>query len=1113
MTPCPQCGRENRADARFCDACGASLAPTPPPREERKVVTVLFADLVGFTATAEQLDPEDVRALQDPYWRHVRAEIERHGGTVEKFIGDAVVALFGAPIAHEDDPERAVRAALAIRDWAREQEELQVRVGIITGEALVRLGAQPLAGEGMASGDVVNTASRLQAAAPPNGILVDERSYRATRQVIEYDEAARVEAKGKATPLGVWEALQARSRFGVDLVEHGRTPLIGRERELNILKEASARAREERAPQLVTLVGVPGIGKSRLVFELMRTIGDDPRGIVTWRQGRSLPYGDGVSFWALAEIVKAHAGILETDAEAEARAKLVRAVQALIDDSSEAEWVERHLRTLAGVGGDAEVPSDRSEAFASWRRFLEALADWRPAVLVFEDLHWADEGLLDFVDSAAEWVRGVPLLIVATARPELLERRPNWSGGKANATTLSLAPLSEAETARLVRELVGGDELGRETERALVDGAAGNALYAEQYALMWQEADDAEKLSPPETVHAVIAARLDALSASEKSVLQNAAVIGKVFWSGAVVAVDGVGDDEVFACLHALERKEFVQRARRSSVEGASEYAFRHVLVRDVAYSQIPRAVRAEKHERTAAWIESLGRVEDHAEALAHHYVTAIELGREADRGGEARAARAGAASARAGQRGLMVNAFASAARYFEQALALCPETDPSRPELLFGRARALFEIGADERAGALEAAVEALNAAGDVGRAAEAEVLLAEVWWLRGQREHVDRHLEQALALTAHQPASEPKARVLAATARYRMLAGEHEPAIALADAALELTRALELPTLEAEALITRGSARYFAKDDEGVADVERGLEIALHHNAIRTAARGYRNLGDITEDVRRVGELLAAEMELCRRLGDEQRTRFTRASLIQNHLDAGRWDEALDLANAFIAECESGNPHYAESWTRHARASIRLGRGQTTGALDDVTKAVAAARDARDPQNWFGTLGAAAGVYAEVGRMIEAQELTDELLAAGPAAATNSFDLILIAHHLEVAERLLKMFGRVSPQRRWDTAAVAYLDHRISEAAQILEETGEVNAAAHVRLRGTDALLAQGTPITTATADLERALSFYRSVGATRYIREAEALLATAQAESEAPTAQPRA
>ncbi|MFL5969228.1 MAG: AAA family ATPase, partial [Gaiellaceae bacterium] len=364
---------------------------------------MLFADLVDFTATGERLDPEDVRAVQEPYWRNVRAEIERHGGLVEKFIGDAVVALFGAPVTHEDDAERAVRAALAIRDWAREQEAVQVRLAITTGEALVRLGARPLAGEGVASGDVVNTASRLQAAAPANAVLVDEPTRRGTRDAIEYAEREPVSAKGKAEPIPVWEALEARSRFGVDLFQHARTPLVGRQRELDVLKDALTRVREGRSPQLVTLVGVPGIGKSRLVYELMQVIANDPSGLVTWRQGRSLPYGDGVSFWALAEIVKAQAGILETDTTTEAEGRLATAVQNVVDDRAAAEWVERHLRPLAGLGADKVIPADRGEAFAAWRRFFEALAESRPTVLVFEDLHWGDEALLDCVDSLVEW--------------------------------------------------------------------------------------------------------------------------------------------------------------------------------------------------------------------------------------------------------------------------------------------------------------------------------------------------------------------------------------------------------------------------------------------------------------------------------------------------------------------------------------------------------------------------------------------------------------------------------------------------------------------------------------------------------------------------------------
>ena len=401
MSLCPACGHEDRAGAKFCPECGAALgATTAVAREERKVVTVLFADLVGFTSRSEQLDPEDVRALLSPYYARLRSELESFGGTVEKFIGDAVMALFGAPIAHEDDPERAVRAALAIRDWVVEQAgDLQLRIAVNTGEALIALGAHPGQGEGMASGDVVNTTARLQTAAPVNGILVGETTYRATAEVITYRAAEPVSAKGKALPVPAWEALEARSRFGVDLARVSRAPLAGRQREVNVLSDALERVRSDRSTQLVTLAGVPGMGKSRLVAELFRVADEDSGELIAWRQGRSLPYGDGVTFWALAEMVKAQAGILETDTPDQAEAKLRAAVSGLLADPTDARWVEGHLRPLAGLSSGAEGGGDRrEEAFAAWRRFFEALAERGPLVLVFEDLHWADDNLLDFIE-------------------------------------------------------------------------------------------------------------------------------------------------------------------------------------------------------------------------------------------------------------------------------------------------------------------------------------------------------------------------------------------------------------------------------------------------------------------------------------------------------------------------------------------------------------------------------------------------------------------------------------------------------------------------------------------------------------------------------------------
>ena len=683
---CPSCGQENPDGFRLCGMCGVPLAAVREVREERKVVTVLFCDLVGSTARAEGLDPEDVRSLLSRYHSQVRVELERHGGTVEKFIGDAVMALFGAPVAHEDDPERAVRAALAIRDFAR-AEGTELRVGITTGEALVALGARPSEGEGMASGDVVNTAARLQTAAPVNGILVGAATYRATRHVITYQEHPAVEAKGKAAPVPVWEAVEATSRFGVDVTHHAHSQLVGRERELSVLVDALDRARHERVPQLVTLVGVPGMGKSRLMYELSRIADDDPE-LITWRQGRCLAYGDGVAFWALAEVVKAQAGILERDTETEAAEKLRAAVVDALPDANDARWVESHLRPLVGLETEAGLGGDRrGEAFAAWRRFLEALAEQRALVLVLEDLHWADEGLLDFVDELVDWLSGVRLLVVCSARPELLERRPGWGGGKLNASTVGLSPLTKDQTAVLISDVLERSLLPAEIQQALLERSEGNPLYAEQFAQLYLERGSAEDLPLPETLQGIVAARLDGLSADAKALLQDAAVIGKVFWTGALRR-DERGATEL---LHSLERKGFLTRQRRSSVGSEGEWAFAHMLLRDVVYGQIPRGDRAQKHRQTAEWIQSLGRSEDYAELLAHHWSSALQLARAAGQDTSELAEPTRRALRAAGDRAYAVNAYPAAATYYGEALALWPQEDAERPQLLYRYADALY--------------------------------------------------------------------------------------------------------------------------------------------------------------------------------------------------------------------------------------------------------------------------------------------------------------------------------------------------------------------------------------------------------------------------------------
>ena len=691
------------------------------------MVTVLFADLVGFTTRSERMDVEDVRGTLAPYHALLREQLEHYGGTVEKFIGDAVMALFGAPVAHEDDPERAVRAALSIRaaigrlNDAEPRLDLHVRVGVNTGEALVVLGADTARGEGMASGDVVNTAARLQSAAPVDGILVGESTYRATDRSITYRSAEPIAAKGKAQPVPVWEAVEARARLGVDVVQRPTTPLVGRGEELGLLGDALRRCQSGRVVQLVTLVGVPGIGKSRLVRELFEAVERGPDH-VTWRQGRSLPYGDGVTYWALGEMVKAQAGILESDTPEQAEKKLGHAVEQVAGDVSDARWLERYLRPLVGLA--EEGTAGAQEGYAAWRRFLEAVASEGPLVLVFEDLHWADDGMLDFVDHLVERASGVPLLVLATARPELLQRRAGWGGGKANALTISLPPLSNDDTAGLVDALLDQPQLEAQTREALLARVGGNPLYAEQYARVLLERGDVIDL--PEAIQGIIAARLDSLSEDEKRLLQAAAVVGEVFWLGAVEAVDGVTRWHAEELLYALERKEFVQRLRRPpSVATETEYAFSHVLIRDVAYGQIPRAARSHKHQRAAAWIEALGRPEDQAEMLAYHYLQALELAEAAGTDAAVLGDSARRALRDAGDRAAALYAGDAAERFYDAALRLWPSDDPERPQLLFRRAAPVPTWTGDP--GRLVEARDALLTAGDNTTAAEAECLLSE--------------------------------------------------------------------------------------------------------------------------------------------------------------------------------------------------------------------------------------------------------------------------------------------------------------------------------------------------------------------------------------------------
>ena len=1079
MVTCPSCGQENPEGFRLCGMCGAALTPAAAPaREERKVVTILFTDLVGSTARAEDLDPEDVRATLSRYYAQLRAELERHGGTVEKFIGDAVMAVFGAPVSHEDDPERAVRAALAIRDSIG--EELEIRTAVHTGEALVALGARAVEGEGMVSGDVVNTAARLQSAAPVNGILVGEGTYRATRHAIEYREAPPVEAKGKSEPVKVWEAVSARSRFGSDVEQKLRTPLVGRERERGLLADALARARTEQSVQLVTLVGVPGIGKSRLIAELFQITEADPD-LISWRQGRSLPYGERVSFWALGEIVKAHAGILESDDTATAEEKLAAMVAELAEDEREGEWLARLIRPLVGLEGAERT--EREEAFAAWRRLLEAAAEQRPLILVFEDLHWADDGLLDFVDHLADWATTVPLLIVGTARPELLDRRAGWGGGKRNAFTLSIGALSDEETAVLLQRLLDRPVLDAEAQQAVLQRAEGNPLYAEEYARMLAEHEGGD-LPLPETVQGLIAARIDALAPEEKGLLQDASVIGKVFWPGALP-----GTEE--RTLHALERKEFVRRDRRSSIAGETQYAFLHALVRDVAYGQIPRAERAEKHRRAAEWLSSLAgdRAEDHAEMLANHYHEALSLSAAAGLDTTALREPARRAFAEGAQRALSLGANATAFDLAREALALTDEGDPERPALQLVAGYAGRHVGNDEFAALLEPAFEAFVAQGELGDAAETAMLLASEHFYRGDLDQVRKWRGRGLELAREAPPSLATARAFGQVSRsMQILDRETEQAVALAREALVLAEEFGDDQTAAIALNTIGMARTYAGDEGGIEDLERSVERAErsgsvfhHHSALNNFANMLFEMGRIEEGSARIHET----RELCERYGLPIALIWNDAELVYDASFRGDLDGVLTRADAFLAHDPSllGYQHRPVLATR---ALALLWRGRLDAAVSDAEEALAGHRESgADAQVSAFVLVVAARCFRAAGREQEADAALAEALTVHSDQLLYHLPLHLV--ELGRGEEYLALMEGV-PARIWLEAGRAAAAGELARASEIYGSFGarvpEAWAALLAAERGD-------------TSRLDAALAYFEEQQATPYVQRCRALM----------------
>ena len=723
MPTCTSCSASNPDDSQFCAKCGSALeASTTGPREIRKTVTVVFTDVTGSTAMGERLDPESLRRVMSRYFVTMREVLERHGGTVEKFIGDAIVAVFGVPSLHEDDALRAVRAAADMRaalaalneellsDWG---VTIAVRTGVNTGEVVA---GDPVAGEALVIGDAVNVAARLEQAAAPGEILIGASTHRLVRNAVVVEPVEEMLLKGKAAPTAGMRLVQVLE--GVEsFARRLDSPMVGRDRQLDSLRRAFEGVAADNACHLFTILGTAGVGKSRLVEEFVR----DVAGRAEVLRGRCLSYGQGITFWPVAEVVKGAAGVKDFDESDDVERRIV-------DRLAGDEYAAAIANRLAQVIGVASGSAPPEEAQWAVRRLLEILGAEGPLVVVFDDIHWGEPAFLDLIDHVADTARDAPILLICTARPEFLDSRGGWAGGKMNATSISLEPLSDAQSESLISHLLGATDLADDVRARIVQSAEGNPLFVEQMLAMliddglvrsmdghWVATGDALEVSVPPTIAALLSARLDRLSSEERDLIGRASVVGKVFYRGAIRELSHESHgDRTDAILQALVRKDLI-RPDRSTLPGEDAFRFRHILVQESAYVALPKGLRATLHEQCADWMERAAgdHAEEQGEIIGYHLEQAYrfrqELGAVTDEH-RAIAHRAAARLSAGGSRSIARYDYPSAVNLLSRAAALLSGGDPARVALLPDLAAALEEA---ERRGEADAVwAEAIDAA-----------------------------------------------------------------------------------------------------------------------------------------------------------------------------------------------------------------------------------------------------------------------------------------------------------------------------------------------------------------------------------------------------------------
>ncbi len=1123
---CTNCGTDSRPSAKFCDECGSALSHSRPEAvSERRWVSVLFCDLVGFTTLAESRDVEEVRELLSTYFDVAQTVVSRYGGTVEKFIGDAVMAVWGVPVTNEDDAERAVRAALDLVGMVGSLgpadvglTSLAVRAAVVSGEAAVNLDA---VGQGMVAGDLVNTASRLQSAAAADEVLVGEATYRTARDAVAFEDAGLFELKGKAEPVHAWRALRVvGQRKGAGRGDAVEPPFVGRTEELRSLIEVLHATERQKMMHLVSVTGVAGIGKSRLAWELQKYV-DGLADVVYWHHGRSSAYGEGLAFAALAEMVRLRAGIAEGEPQDAARARLSSCVETFVLDEDERRWIEPRLAHLLGLGD--EPAGGRQELFSAWRTFFERIAERAPVVMIFEDVHWADMGLLDYVESLAEWSRDLPILVVTLARPEFAERRPDWAATVGNYAALHLDALSDAALRELVLGLVPG--LPAPAADRLVERAEGVPLFAVETVRALADRDvlvrsaDAYELHGefsdielPGTLHALIASRLDALGAEARSIVLDASVLGKTFSVAALSAVAGRGAEVLSPFLQDLVDREILGLDADPRSPERGQYGFLQAIVREVAYATIARRDRRAKHLTAALYFESLTE-EEVPGVVATHYLEAHRTSRPGPEA-EVVAPKARDWLALACARARSLGSSEGALGYAEQALELTA-AGPERAGLLVLAGETAVDAAEHERAlGFLEEAALAYAAVFDWVGVGRATAFLGLTLDRLGRYGEAIRRAEEAFG--ALEGVAQPE-RAIADTARADLswvlswcssLSGNPASGLEWAEKSLTFAEDMGDPELLARALGARATSLFdLGRHREAAALAGREMELALAAGSLRTqsVAKQHESAFVHDDDPRRALRASLEAAELARRAGVRDLELLNMLNAVEKATFAGDWESARILLDELAGRRLPRRRMNVWSWF------VALLDGLTSdpaGTLDRLeANAPSEAAESVDHQATYLKVRALACLAAfDLDRAVAEAAAAVALDPAGfNSAAALDFQAHASLWRKDLAGAKSCLAGMEPFQGRWmasvrltTDAGVAALEGRTSDAAATYRTAADtwrdLGTPFDLALCGLDAALLLGP--TDRTAELVAdARKIFRDLGASPFLTLIEA------------------